>query len=83
MTGVQTCALPIYPVCHAGQSKQDRAAGKRESAAQKKEDGFMKVSEMVEKCGYTIQKALSQTNKETGLKLSRASFSDWRVRRGY
>jgi energy-coupling factor transporter ATP-binding protein EcfA2 len=68
---------------HAGQSKQDRAAGKRESAAQKKEDGFMKVYELVTTLGYTGQKALSQVNKETGLNLGRASYSNWLIKKGF
>jgi hypothetical protein len=68
---------------HAGQGRKERSAWKRQEELQKKEDGYMKVHERINNLGFTIQRALSQTNKETGLKLSRASYNDWRVKSGF
>lgn len=66
---------------HAGQGRQQRQDGAREAKAQKKVDGLMKVHDLV-LAGQTIQKALSITNKELGLRLSRATYSDFRIQYG-
>jgi len=67
---------------HAGQGMKERKSSKRAEELQLKEDGYVLVHDRINNQGFTIQKALSQTNKEMGLKLSRAAYNDWRVKSG-
>jgi hypothetical protein len=68
---------------HAGQGRAERSAGKRQAELQKKEDGYMQVHDMVTQLGDTISSALRKMNKETGLKLSRQSYENWRIKQGF
>lgn len=67
---------------HAGTGMKERKASKRAEDLQRRDDACEKVEDRINNEGFTIQKALSLTNKEMGTNISRAAYNDYRVKHG-
>lgn len=67
---------------HAGESRKDIRATKREGEIQEKEDMFMKAYEYFG-AGDTKALAVSKANKEFSMRQSRQNFDNWLVKKGF